>query len=161
MLKRNVGVVLVAALVLGVGAYAWAEGGPAGPSVTSSTPATSAAPADGNGKGVVRHRLRQLARHTYHGDLDVWVNGETHEVTVDKGKLASHDADSVTITDPTGATHEFPITSDTKVRGAGENGALVDSRATLVVSEGGVTKAVVQRVARDSGRGAGAAGVAA
>ena len=160
MLKRNIGVVLVAALVLGVGAYAWADGGPAGPSVTSSTASAASAPADGSGKGVVRHRLRQLARHTYHGDLDVWVNGETHQVTIDRGKLAAHDATSVTITDPTGATHEFTITPDTKVRGAGENHELVDGRGTLVVSEGGVTKAVVQRVPRDStgdaGAGAGA-----
>jgi hypothetical protein len=162
MLKRNVGVVLVAALVLGVGAYAWAEGGPAGPSVTSSAPSASSAsaPADGSGKGVVRHRLRQLARHTYHGDLDVWVNGQTHEVTIDKGKLASHDGDSVTITDPTGATHEFQITPDTKVRGAGENHDLVDGRGTLVVSEGGVTKAVVQRVAGESTGDAGAGAAA-
>jgi hypothetical protein len=164
MLKRNVAVLLVAVLVLGVGAYAWAEGGPAGPSVTSATsPASpaSSAPADGNATGLVRHRLRQLARHTYHGDLDVWVDGQTHEVTIDRGKLTSHDADSVTITDPTGATHEFAVTSDTKVRGAGENHELVDGRGTLVVSEGGVTKAVVQRVARQSTGEAGAAGAAA
>lgn len=157
MLKRNVGVVLVAALVLGVGAYAWAEGGPAGPSVTSSTPSASSAPTDGSGKGVVRQRLRQLARRTYHGALDVWVDGQTREVTIDKGKLASHDTDSVTITDPTGATHEFPITSDTKVRGAGGDRELVDGRGTLVVSEGGVTKAIVQRVARDDSTAAVAA----
>jgi hypothetical protein len=158
MLKRNAGVVLVAALVLGVGAHAWAEGGPADPSVTSSTP--SASP-DSSGKGVVRHRLRQLARHTYHGDLDVWVDGQTHEVTIDKGKLVSHDRDSVTVTDPTGAAHEFPVTSDTKVRGAGEDHELVDGRGTLVVSEGGVTKAVVQRVPGESTGAAGAAGAAA
>lgn len=137
MLKRNVAVVLVVVVVLGVGAYAWADGGPAGPQVTTDGTAVD---------HPVRHRLRQLARHTYHGDLDVWVNGQTHEVTVDRGRLVSSDADTVTITDPTGASHEFPITSDTKVRGAGENRSLVAGRATLVISEGGVTRAVVQRV---------------
>jgi hypothetical protein len=91
-----------------------------------------------------------LVRHAYHGDVDVWVDGATRSVTFDRGALVAADADSVTIKYPTGATADFEITSDTKIRGAGENHELVTGKTTLVLSEGGTTKAVLQRLERDS-----------
>lgn len=145
MLKRNAAVVLVAATVLGAGAFAWADDGPARPSVAEAQAAGPAEEAPAR-----HHRAWKLARHAYHGDLDVWVKGETREITFDRGRLVAADDDRVTIEYPTGATAEFAITDDTKIRGAGTDGELVTDRPTLVLSEGGETKAVLQR-AHDRG----------
>ena len=67
MLKRNIAIVAIAVVVLGVGAYAWAEGAPARPTTSAPAAAVTA-----NGRpGRAGHPGLALLRRAVHGDVIV------------------------------------------------------------------------------------------
>jgi hypothetical protein len=119
MLKRNFAVVVIAALVLGVGAYAWAEGAPPGPTTTSPS-----------------------------ADAEVIVKDKTGAyvtVTFDKGKVAHHSDTSITLDRPDGQPVTLALDSSTTYRGIKSNGEIRDGTNAIVLSKGGTATVVIQR----------------
>ena len=89
MLKRNIAIVAIAVVVLGVGAYAWAEGAPARP--TTSAPAAALA---ANGRpGRAGHPGLALLRRAVHGDVIVKDKAGQFVTAVDSYLLAVEGGD--------------------------------------------------------------------
>src|SRR3954465_6151586 len=70
MFKRNIAAIVLAALVVGVGAYAWAEGAPPDPTTSTTPPGASGAPAAKPHRPGRAARLPVL-RRAVHGDVVV------------------------------------------------------------------------------------------
>jgi hypothetical protein len=145
MFKRNLAVITVATLVLGVGAYAWAEGTPSGPSLSSSTSATASTPAAGKHRAAGRAE-RAILRRAVHGDLVVKdKSGQFVTVTFDKGKVTSHSDSEVTLERPDGKSVTLKLDGSTKYRGVASASAIRDGKGALVLSKDGTARMVGQR----------------
>ena len=156
MMKRNVAAVLVAGLVLGGGATAYA----AGPARGARRECVAQLKAAGQRRGPeARQALRTcmadaglaklgaagLFERAVHGDLVVRAKGGFQTYTFDKGKVESASADSITLTRPDGQQVTLSITADTRHRGAWPPQA---GKPAVVVSQSG--RAVLVAQSRDS-----------
>jgi hypothetical protein len=132
MLKRNVVVLVVVAVVLGAGAFAWAKEAPKRPSLERGAAHTPVRPACRAGARAV------------HGDLIVRRKAGFENVTFDRGEVVRHGAESITLKRPDGVEVTEKINADTRFRGIDSAGAVVDGRPALVVSRGGTALLVGQ-----------------
>ncbi|MCU1463892.1 MAG: hypothetical protein JWO37_3967 [Acidimicrobiales bacterium] len=151
MLKRNIAVVVLAALVLGVGAYAWAEGAPARPASATAT-AMAGVPAVGGPADAalrpMRPAGRALLRRGVHGDVIVKdKNGTFVTVTFDKGKVTGHTGSSITVERPDGKSVTLTLDAATTYRGIASAADIRDGKGAIVVSKGGTATTVAQRPA--------------
>ena len=150
MLKRNVVILTIAVVVLGTGAFAWAQGAPERPTTTSSQqPGDEQPKAErkaerraGRGPGRRAHRPGGRA---VHGDLIVRGKDGFENVTFDKGDVVRHDATSVTVKRADGVEVTKAVNGDTRFRGIRSADAIVDGRPALVVSKGDTAVVVAQR----------------
>jgi len=142
MLKRNIANVAIADVVLGVGAYAWAEGAPARP--TTSPPAAALA---ANGRpGRAGHPGLALLRRAVHGDVIVKDKaGQFVTVTFDRGKVTSHSDSSITVERPDGPSVTLHLDGSTRYRGITSATDIQDGKGAIVVSKDGTAIVVAQR----------------
>jgi len=145
MLKRNIAVLTIAVVVLGTGAYAWAQGAPERPTTTTLEPG-SAQPKSrpGGARGEAR-RARRFARRAIHGDLIVRSRQGFENVTFDKGDVVRHSATSITVKRADGVEVTKTIDGSTRFRGIQSADGIVDGRPALVVSKGETAVLVAQR----------------
>jgi hypothetical protein len=143
MLKRNIVVLTIAAVVLGTGAYAWAQGAPERPTTTTVEPGGATPKADGAAGGA--RRARRFAGRAVHGDLIVGGKQGFENVTFDKGDVVRHSATSITVKRADGVEVTKAIDGTTRFRGIASAGEIVDGRPALVVSKGDTAVLVAQR----------------
>lgn len=141
MLKRNAAVLLVGALVFGVGAYAWAQGAPDRPTTAQAAPdKPDGARHRGGGRGFPGlHRA-------VHGDLIVrGADGNGFEnVTFDRGEVTAVSASSITIKRPDGPSVTKAIDANTKFRGVQSAAEVKTGKPALVVSKGNTATQIAQ-----------------
>ena len=156
MLKRNLGVLVLVAALLGGTAYAWAQtsdGSSSAPTTTGAPSAQQQAPAK-NGR-----RANGILRRVVHGDLIVRGKNGFQNVTYDRGKEDGVSDNTLTITRPDGKNVSVKLTSDTKYKGVKDASELQTGRPTLVVSQNGNALIVGQRNgAKNGNAGAGGQG---
>jgi len=149
MFKRHAAVLLIGALVVGVGAYAWAQGAPDRPTTTDQ--AAPRKPDGPRGQGAGRrggrfgHRFGPLAR-AIHGDVIVRAQqGNGFEnVTFDRGEVTAVNASSITVRRPDGQSVTKAIDSNTRFRGVQSAAEVKTGKPALVVSKGGTATLVAQ-----------------
>lgn len=139
MLKRNIVILTIAAVVLGTGAYAWAQGAPERPTTSTVEPGAARPKAGGGAAGPAR-RAHRVAARAVHGDLIVRAKQGFENVTFDKGDVVRHSATSVTLKRADGVEVTKAINGTTRFRGIASAGEIVDGRPALVVSKGDVSK---------------------
>ena len=144
MLKRNIVILTIAVVVLGTGAYAWAQGAPQRPTTSTVGPGAAQPNAGGGGAGAAR-RARPFARRAVHGDLIVRAKQGFENVAFDKGEVVRHSATSVTLKRADGVEVTKAINATTRFRGISPAGEIVDGRPALVVSKGDAALLVAQR----------------
>lgn len=143
MLKRNAAIILIAGLVVGGGALAYAEGSPSRPTVSTAASGSASAQARAGGRA---HRPGMgILRRTVHGDLVVRGQGQFQNVTFDRGKLTAKDGNTLTIARPDGVNVTVTVTDSTKYRGVSGLDELQTGRPTVVVSKDGQALMVGQR----------------
>ena len=156
MLKRNLAVLVLAAVVLGGGALAWAQtsdGSPSAPTVTSGAAAAQQGPSQpGQPNRPGRQGRAGILRRVVHGDLIVRGKDGFQNVTYDRGKEDGVSGDTLTITRPDGKKASVKLTSDTKYRGVKDASGLQAGKPTLVLSKDGNALIVGQR-SGDKGNG--------
>jgi len=150
MLRRNLVAVVVAAVVLGAGAVAWAqgqteptsagsqqEGSPPEPPGDEGKPAEEGAAREGRA-GRRQHRGAGVLRRAVHGDLVVpKKEGEGfEEVTFDRGDVTAVDGDSIVVKRPDGVSVEKRITAETRFRGVRTAQEVQVGTRAMVVSRG-------------------------
>ncbi len=145
MLKRNIVILTIAAIVLGTGAYAWAQGAPERPTTTSTVEPGGSRPKAGGGAAGAARRARRFAGRAVHGDLIVRGKQGFENVTFDKGDVVRHSATSVTLERADGVEVTKAIDGTTRFRGIASAGEIVDGRPALVVSKGDTAVLVAQR----------------
>jgi hypothetical protein len=160
-IKKHTAVLVVAGLVLGGGAVAYAADSPARPTVSLDQAAAAASPdglsslgsqAGAGAQAGVRAGRRgpaarsgmALLRRTVHGDLVVRTKDGFQHVTYDRGKLASASGTTLTLTRPDGVTVTVTVNDQTKYRGVTGFGQLQTGWPTLVLSKDGVALVVAQ-----------------
>jgi hypothetical protein len=143
MFKKHAAVLLVGALVLGVGAYAWAQGAPQRP--TGGDQTASAQPNASRRPGRGGHRFGLLQR-AIHGDVIVRSqSGKGFEnVTFDRGEVTAVSASSITVKRPDGQSVTKAIDANTKFRGVQSAGDVKTGKPALVMSKGGTATMVGQ-----------------
>jgi len=143
MFKKHAAALLVGALVLGVGAYAWAQGAPQRP--TSGDQTAAAQPNASGHPGRGGHRFGPLGR-AIHGD--VIVRGQSgngfENVTFDRGQVTAVSASSITVKRPDGQSVTKAIDANTKFRGVQSAGDVKTGKPALVVSKGNTATVVGQ-----------------
>jgi hypothetical protein len=140
IVKRNAALLLIAGLVVGGGAVAWAEGSPSRPTVGAQAGASAEVR-----PGRAGHPGAALLRRAVHGDLIVRGKNGFENVTFDRGRLESRDGSTLTLKRPDGATVTLTVTDATKYRGVSGLDQLQTGRPTAVVSQDGKAVVVVQR----------------
>jgi hypothetical protein len=146
MLKRNLAVLLLAGVLLGGGAVAWAQ-----TSDGSSSAPTTAAPnaRQRPGRGGAEYGL---LRRVVHGDLVVrGKNGQFENVTYDRGTEDGVSGDTLTITRPDGKKVIVKLTSDTKFKGVKDASQLQAGKQTIIISRDGKALVVGQRAGDKNG----------
>ena len=147
MLKRNLAVLVLATVLIGGGAFAWAQTSDGSSSAPTTAPnGQEARPRSGERRG--------LLRRVVHGDLIVRGDGGFQNVTYDRGKEDGVSGDTLTITRPDTKKVNVKLTSDTKYRGVKDASQLQAGKETLVVSKDGKALIVGQR-AGNGGQGQG------
>jgi hypothetical protein len=145
MFKKHSAALLVGALVLGVGAYAWAQGAPQRPTSgdQASAQPDGSAPAARAGRG--GHRFGPL-RRAIHGDVIVRGQGGNgfENVTFDRGEVTAVSASSITVKRPDGQSVTKAIDANTKFRGVQSAGDVKTGKPALVVSKGNAATMVGQ-----------------
>lgn len=153
MWKRNAAVAIVAVLVLGVGAYAWAQGGPDRPS-TSTTAQAGADGGNGAQPGARPGRRgghRGVLRRIVHGDLVVRGQNGFENVTYDRGTVTDVTGSSITIKRPDNQTVTKHIDQNTKFRGVQSASEVQKDKPAVVVAKGDNATIVGQRTANGQG----------
>ena len=147
MLKRNAAVLLVATLVLGAGAYAWAQGAPERPTTSEQAREPRA---DGPRQGRGGERGMHPLRRAVHGDLIVRkADGSGFEnVTFDRGEVTAVSASSITVKRPDGQSVTKAIDANTKFHGAQSAADVKTGKPAVVVSKGN-TATQIGQPARD------------
>lgn len=140
MTKRNVAIALVAAVVLGGGALALAQGEPDRP---STEPGPAAGPVHRRAGGRAGGPLRRAV----HGDLVVRGEGGKFEtVTFDRGEVdPSSDGGKVVIERPDGPKVTLQLTPETRYRGVRDATRLRKGEPAVVTSRDGKALTVAQR----------------
>lgn len=140
MLKRNFALLIIGAVVLGVGALAWARGAPERPSQAPG--------------GVAAHQGRGPGRGgagilggAVHGDLVVPNRDAAGfgNVSFDRGKVTDASATSITVMRADGQSATKAIDSATRVRGVQSADQLKTGSDAIVVSRGDRAVFVGQR----------------
>ena len=149
MLKRNLAVLVLGAVLLGGGALAWAQTSDGSSSAPTVAPTAQQAPDQpgnqaGNQPGRKGGRAGIL-RRVVHGDLIVRGKDGFQNVTYDRGKEDGVSGDTLTITRPDDKKVSVKLTSDTKYRGVKDASQLQAGKPTLVVSKDGNALIVGQR----------------
>ena len=149
MLKRNLAVVLVVSVVLGVAAFAWAEGGPSRPrlataTVTGPDRAPGRRPCGPRGPGRGAMGGPGALHRAIHGDLIVPGQQGFQNVSFDRGALTAASASSVTVQRPDGTSVTKSVDQSTRFRGVKAATDLQTGAPALVVSKGDVAIAVFQ-----------------
>jgi hypothetical protein len=119
MLKRNVVVLTILAVVLGAGAYAWAQAEPERPTTTADTPNARRVRPDGALKErLARRRAHRRAgpRRAIHGDLIVRGKDGFQNVTFDKGEVTAHSDTSITVKRADGVEVTKAVNGETKFK---------------------------------------------
>jgi hypothetical protein len=152
MLKRNVALFLLAGLIAGGGAAAWARSDGSRPTLAATTAASA-----GSNRPAAGTRARGLLGRVIHGNLIVrGAGGNFTNVVYDRGKEKSLSGDKLTITRPDGVDVTVTLTSTTKYRGVLNSSQLQTGRATLVLSNpDGSALTVAQPNGARAGNGAG------
>ena len=148
MLKRNVVVLTIFALVLGVGAYAWAQGEPERPTTSTAEPKAEGVRAERRLHRGVRGQRRPgpgMAGRAVHGDLIVRGKDGFENVAFDKGEVVRHSATSITLKRADEVEVTKAINGDTKFKGIASADEIVDGKPALVVSKGDAAGLVAQR----------------
>jgi len=99
------------------------------------------------GRAGAKGKVKGLGRAA-HAELVVpkkGVEGQWETVVVDRGKVTSVSADSISVERPDGPTVTLKVVAGTKVRGAPSLAQLAPGRAVVVTSVGGEARAVVAR----------------
>jgi hypothetical protein len=144
MLKRNVVVLTIVAMVLGVGAYAWAQGAPERPTTSTAEPKTERARPERRLHRGQRGPRPAIGGRAVHGDLIVRGKDGFANVAFDKGDIVRHSATSVTLKRADGVEVTKAINGDTKFKGIASADEIAEGPA-LVVSKGDVARLVAQR----------------
>ncbi|MBV8235595.1 MAG: hypothetical protein JO075_07825 [Acidimicrobiia bacterium] len=160
MLKRNLAILVLAAAVLGGGAFAWAQtsdGSSTPPTVAASTAATQQAPTQ---QGAGRRAGQQagananaILRRVIHGDLLVRTKTGFQTVTYDRGTEDGVSGSTLTITRPDNHKVTVNLTATTKYRGVQNASELQAGKQTLIVSNDGNALSVAQRPDTTNGPG--------
>jgi hypothetical protein len=145
MIKRHLAGLVVAAVVAGGGAAAWAsapDSTPAQPSTAAAgKPSPAAAP---NAKGK-RARGGAMVRRTVHGDLIVRGKDGFQNVTLDRGTVQSKGSDSITLKRPDGPVVTIKVDGSTRYRGVDSLAAVETGKPAVIVSKAGVAVTVAQK----------------
>ena len=149
MLKRNLAVVLVASVVLGAAAFAWAEGGPSRPRLAMATvtdPDSTPVPRPCGPRATGRRAPGGpgVLRRAIHGDLVVPGEQGFQNVSFDRGTVTAASPSSVTVQRPDGTSVTKSVDSSTRFRGVKSATDLHAGAPALVVSKGDVAIAVFQ-----------------
>jgi hypothetical protein len=152
MLKRNLAVLVLAAVLLGGGAFAWAQTSDGSSSAPTVTPTAQQAPNQPGRNGRQGGRGAGILRRVVHGDLVVRGKDGFQNVTYDRGKEDGVSGDTLTITRPDDKKVSVKLTSDTKYRGVKDASELKAGRETLVLSKDGKAL-VVGQPSGDKGQG--------
>jgi hypothetical protein len=136
MFKRNAALIIVAGLVVGGGAVAWARSDGGRPTLAAATStAATVNPGAANPGAAGRTRARGLLARVVHGNLIVrGAGGKFQNVVYDRGKEKSLAGDKLTVTRPDGVDVTVTLTSSTKYRGVTGSSQLQVGHATLVLS---------------------------
>ena len=145
MLKRNIVILTIAVVVLGTGAYAWAQGAPERPTTSTLQPGSAQPGAGPGAAGRAARRARRFAGRAVHGDLIVRGRQGFANVTFDKGDVVRHSATSITVKRADGVEVTKTVDGATKFRGIHSAAEIVDGRPALVVSKGDTAALVAQR----------------
>ena len=145
MLKRNIVILTIAVVVLGTGAYAWAQGAPERPTTSTIQPGGAQPQARPGAAGRAARRARRFAGRAVHGDLIVRGRQGFVNVTFDKGDVVRHSATSITVKRADGVEVTKTIDGSTRFRGIQSADGIVDGRPALVVSKGETAVLVAQR----------------
>ena len=145
MLKRNIVILTIAVVVLGTGAYAWAQGAPERPTTSTLQPGSAQPKAGPGGARGVARRAGRFAGRAVHGDRIVRAKQGFENVAFDKGEVVRHSATSVTLKRADGVEVTKAINATTRFRGISSAGEIVDGRPALVVSKGDAAVLVAQR----------------
>jgi hypothetical protein len=172
MIKRNAAILLIAALVFGVGATAWAQGAPERPKLTDDQKSTlrtclqqakqnqdreaarQCFAAAGVTKGEAQARKpgvkRGIERRAIHGDLIVRnKDGQFVPVTFDRGTLEAKGDNTLTLKRPDGVTVTVTVDDATKYKGVDSFAEVETGKRALVFSRDGKALVVCQRYAEE------------
>lgn len=140
--RRHVGATAVGAVAVlalaggGSAAYA-ASSGPSAPPSPAPKP-----PAHGH------HHSRGLAERSDHATVEVKAKGQWVTYTIDRGKVASVSAASITLARPDGQSVTISLTPTTKYHGVSGASAIQTGKGARVVSQNGSAVGVSQRGAK-------------
>lgn len=152
MLKKNLVIITIAALVLGAGAYAWAEDAPSRPTTSASVAADPPASTPSNpapaGKG---GKHAGVLRRVVHGDLVVRTKKGFENMTYDRGTVSAVSATSITVQRPDGVSVTKTIDANTRFRGAQSASDVKSGSPAIVLSKGGAAVLIAQRAAKAGG----------
>jgi len=155
MFKRNLAALVLGAVVLGGGAFAWAQTSDSSSSApTTTAPNAQQAPTQ-QGRNGNRPRAGIL-RRVVHGDLTVRAKDGFEKVAYDRGKEDGVSGDTLTITRPDDTKVSVKLTSDTKYRGVDSASQLQAGRPTIVMSKDSNALVVGQRAGGGGTGGQGA-----
>jgi hypothetical protein len=142
MSKKLAAIAVAFVVVLGAGAYAYADN--ATPGTPSVSAAAGAAGIDANaavGKG---RRALAILRHADHGDLSVRTKDGFRTVTFDRGKVTAASDTSITVMRPDGVSVTKTIDASTKFKGISSASDIKTGKGAIVVSDGDTALAVAQ-----------------
>ncbi len=147
MIRRSLIGAIGAVAALGVGGGAWASAATtsgaagAGGSAATADPAQAVVAVTGGGHG---HGHRSLASRADHATFEVKVKGAWVTYTIDRGKVGTVSATSITINRPDGQSVTETINGSTKYRGVSGETAIQTGRAAIVVSVNGTATRISQ-----------------
>ena len=170
MLKRHLGGLIVAALVAGGGATAWAAA-PDTPGTTATADAKSRPTAEqakacrdahkaGQEPSEDCQQFRQqkrrrhasdkaggaILRHTIHGDLVVkGKDGAIENVTLDKGTVESKGDRTITLKREDGKSVTLKVDDETRYKGVDDFAGVQTGKPAVIISKDGVARSVGQR----------------
>jgi hypothetical protein len=159
MIKRMLSTVVVASLVLGGAAYAYAQAQPDDPRAAGDAPEAAPGPrarcravlGGDDGARAQGARARRFCRHhallarTVHGDLVVRTRDGFANLTYDRGEVTSVSAEEITLRRPDGPSVTLALADDTRYIGVGGPDEIRTGEQAAVLAREGTAVAVAQR----------------